>query len=183
MKIELSPQINILPIQAGDADFLIDLMCKVYKDSYHDFWIDGGDWYTQMIYNTSNIHKELKRVRSHYFFVEVEGEKVGILKYDFPFSPRETEIPNAMKLHRLYLSPKVHGKGIAVVLMKHIETVASENDLDWIWLEAMDAKPQAKRFYEKNDYQIAHTYVLDFEHLKPEYREIHIMKKKVPKRI
>jgi len=183
MKIELTPQINLVRIQPEDTEFLIELMCKVYKDTYHDFWRDGGDWYTQLIYNSSNIQKELKRITSHYFFVEYEEEKVGILKYDFPFSPRETQIPNAMKLHRLYLSPKVHGKGIAAVLMKHIENMASDNDLDWIWLEAMDAKPQAKRFYLKNDYQIEFTYTLDFEHLKPEYRQIHIMKKKVPYRI
>ncbi len=171
--------ISLIPIKTEDQPILFNLMNTIYKEAYSDFWVDGGNWYLDLCYNPENLKKELSRDRSHYFFVEYQGTKVGILKYDFPFSPRETDIPNAMKLHRLYLDQSVHGNGIAKDLMLYVETIAKENDLDFIWLEAMVEKPQAKRFYEKMGYEWVLTYQLDFERLHPEVRGIQIMKKSI----
>ncbi|WP_166637242.1 GNAT family N-acetyltransferase [Algoriphagus boseongensis] len=165
------------PVLLEDQPILYRLMDEVYRASYHSIWEDKGDWYVELIYNPETVRKELARSRSHYFFVEWKEEKIGILKYDFPFSPREIEIPNAMKLHRLYLHPKAHGKGIAQELMKHCEQVAKENKLEAIWLEAMESQIQAKRFYEKMGFSEVYSYVLDFERIYPEYRGIQILKK------
>ena len=109
--IPISSELSLLPIQIKDHSKLFQLMEVVYKTAYQHFWTDQGDWYLELCYNTENLKKELSRERSHYFFVEFQNKIVGILKYDFPFSPREVTIPNAMKLHRLYLDSSVHGKG------------------------------------------------------------------------
>jgi diamine N-acetyltransferase len=179
MKTILDSSLDLVlkPIQPQDQPTLYKLMDEVYRASYRYIWYDEGDWYVDLIYRPETVLKELSRSRSHYFFVEWNGEKIGILKYDFPFSPREIDIPNAMKLHRLYLHPKAHGKGLAPLLMQHCEQVAKENKLDSIWLEAMECQPQARRFYEKNGFEHLLTYTLDFEQMYPEYRNIQIMKK------
>lgn len=171
--------IKLTPIQISDQKKLFNLIQKVYQEAYQHFWIDHGNWYVELCYNQDNLQKELSRSRSHYFFVECNGKSVGILKYDYPFSPREIDIPNALKLHRLYLDQSVHGKGIAPMLVTHVEKIALENGLDYIWLEAMVEKPQAKRFYEKMGFKEVLTYQLEFERLLPEFRGIQIMKKKV----
>lgn len=178
-KIKLTDSLELVSVQASNWQELRQLMDFIYKDAYLEYWEDGGNWYVDLIYNEANILKELGRNRSHYFFVIHLGEKVGILKYDFPFSPREIEIPNAMKLHRLYLAAKAQGQGIAAHLMRHIEDVARLEKLDWIWLEAMDCKPQAMRFYLKNGFKHTYSYILPFDLLKQEYRQIHILKKEI----
>ncbi len=179
MKIDLlvTPKLSLNPIQFPDQPILHHLMDGIYRDSYSYIWKDQGDWYVDLIYNPKTVKKELSRDRSHYFFVEVEHHKIGILKYDFPFSPREIEIPEAMKLHRLYLHQDFHGKGIAQLLINHCEQVAKVNNLNSIWLEAMECQPQAKRFYEKMGFESLMTYQLDFEIMYPAYRGIQIMKK------
>ncbi len=179
--ITITSDLSLIPIQIADQSKLFQMMEVVYKSAYQHFWTDQGDWYLELCYNPENVKKELSRSRSHYFFVVFEGTSVGILKYDYPFSPRETDIPNAMKLHRLYLDSSVHGKGIASELMRYVEKIAIENSLDYIWLEAMLEKPQAKRFYEKMGYEWVLTYQLDFERLHPEVRGIQIMKKELKK--
>ncbi|MBN3519565.1 GNAT family N-acetyltransferase [Algoriphagus lutimaris] len=171
--------IKLTPIKISDHEKLFYLIQKVYKEAYQHFWIDQGNWYVDLCYNQDNLQKELSRSRSHYFFIESNGKSVGILKYDYPFSPREIEIPNALKLHRLYLDQSVHGKGIAQKLLTHVEKIAQENGIDYIWLEAMIQKPQAKRFYEKMGFKEVLTYQLEFERLIPEFRGIQIMKKNV----
>ena len=179
--IKLTVSLKLIPIREQDFELLHQLMHKIYKEAYSDFWQDTGDWYLELIYNRENLSKEISRSRTHYFFVEWNEQKVGIFKYDFPFSPREVEIPNAMKLHRLYLDRITHGQGIAAQLMKYLENIAKEQKLDAIWLEAMVSKHQAKRFYEKSGYQKIYEYSLDFEKLKDEFRQIQIMKKELNK--
>lgn len=179
MKIQFAenPHLCLIPVQVPDQAFLFQLMDEVYRYGYRDYWKDQGNWYVNLIYNPQTVQKELSRSRTRYFFVEWYEEKIGILKYDFPFSPREIEIPNAMKLHRLYLHPKAHGKGIAALLMKHCEQVAKENNLESIWLEVMECQPQARRFYEKSGFGHLMTYTLDFEQMHPEFRNIQILRK------
>jgi GNAT superfamily N-acetyltransferase len=177
--IQLTEKLTLRPIQISSHSELFPLIRGIYKKAYPGFWVDAGDWYLDLCYSIENLTKELSRPTAHYFFVEFESEKVGILKYDFPFSPRQVEIPNALKLHRLYLSEIVQGKGIAQVLMNYVEQIASEHKLDNIWLEAMEQKPQAKRFYEKMGFELVHTYQLDFEKLLPGLRGIHIFQKRI----
>ena len=179
MKITLDSnlKLDLNPIQVEDQPVLYELMDEVYRSGYRHIWEDEGDWYVDLIYNPHTLHKELKRSTSHYFFVEIDGEKIGILKYDFPFSPKEIEVPNAMKLHRLYLHPDVHGKGIAKILMVYAENVAIENGLESIWLEVMSCQPQAKKFYQKMGFEPMLSYQLNFERIFPEYRGIEIWNK------
>lgn len=181
MNITLDSQLKVVltSVQKEDQPILYSLMDEVYRSGYRYIWTDDGDWYVNLIYNPHTLFKELKRAITHYFFVEVSGQKIGILKYDFPFSPREVEIPNAMKLHRLYLHSDFHGKGIAKILMDHCENVARQNGLEAIWLEAMECQQQAIRFYKKMGFEKALTYTLDFERIFPQYRQIQIMKKRL----
>lgn len=181
MNITLDTQFGLVlnPIQSKDQPVLYQLMDQVYRSGYRYIWVDEGDWYVNLIYNPHTLYKELKRSTSNYFFVEVDGEKIGILKYDYPFSPKEIEIPNAMKLHRLYLHPDFHGKGIAHTLMLHCESVAKEVGLTSIWLEVMSCQPQAKKFYQKMGFGYVMNYHLDFERIFPEYRGIEIWKKEL----
>lgn len=179
MKIYLNSNDNLSlnPIQIGDQASLYVLMDEIYREAYRYVWEDQGDWYVNLIYNPQTVEKELSRSRSHYYFVESNGRKIGILKYDFPFSPREICIPDAMKLHRLYLHADFHGKGVAKSLVEFCEQLGRQNGLKSIWLEVMGCQPQAKKFYQKMGFTHLLSYQLDFERIFPEYREIEIWKK------
>lgn len=179
MEISINPDKNLslVPLSESDHQKLTELIRPIYKSAYQDFWQDLGDWYLDLNYSFENLSKELSSIQSHYFFVLHEGESIGILKYDFPASPKEIRIPNALKLHRLYLHSSVHGKGIAQEILEYVENVALENKLEEIWLEAMDKKPQALRFYSKLGFEKVYSYQLTFELMKPNMRGIQIMKK------
>lgn len=179
MKIYLNSDSNLSlnPIQVEDQAILYDLMDEIYRDAYRYIWSDQGDWYVNLIYSSQTLEKELSRSRSHYFFVEAGDRKIGILKYDFPFSPKEIAIPEAMKLHRLYLHSDFQGKGVAQILVDHCVQIASENGLKSIWLEVMACQPQAIKFYQKTGFEHLMGYQLDFEKIFPSYRGIEIMQK------
>ena len=177
--ISINPALSLHPVNLSDQPILFKLMQTVYIPAYQDFWKDDCSWYLDLCFSNNNLNKELSRETSSYFFIEFEGLKAGIIKYDFPFSPKQVEIPNAMKLHRLYLHQDFHGMGVAKALMDWIEKIALDAGLDSIWLEAMAQKPQAQRFYEKMGFKLVYSYQLEFELLKPDYRGIQIYQKKM----
>ncbi len=175
--MQINPEIQLSPIQSTDQPKLFSLMERVYLPAYHHIWKDGGKWFLERNYNPENLEKELKDLRSNYFFILSEGQKIGIVKYTIPSSPKQFPIPNAAKLHRLYLHADFHGKGIAGAVMEWVETDSKNKGMEAVWLEAMDFKDQAKRFYEKSGFEFATSYVIDFEVMLPEFRRIQIMKK------
>lgn len=173
------PTLNLIAIKIEDQPKLFSLMKEIYPPAYSHFWADQGDWYLDLCYSIENLKEELSRERSHYYFIEWNQETIGILKFDYPFSPRQIDIPNAIKLHRLYLHPKTHGKGFAPEIMNYIEGLAKSKNLDAIWLEAMEKQEQAKRFYKKMGYSHLLTYQLDFKRFLPGYHSIEILQKKL----
>jgi len=177
--ITINSKLSLCPIKLEDQPILFALMQEVYTPAYQQFWGNDCSWYLDLCFSTKNLNKELSRDTSHYFFIELNGLKAGILKYDFQISPKQIDIPNAMKLHRLYLHEDLHGTGVAKELMDWLEKIAMQAKLDSIWLEAMEQKPQARRFYEKMGYKLLYSYQLEFEQLKPDYRGIQIYQKKI----
>jgi GNAT superfamily N-acetyltransferase len=175
--MQISPEIQLSPIRSSDQSKLFFLMERVYLPAYHHIWKDGGKWFLARNYHPDNLEKELKDLRSNYFFILSEGQEIGIVKYTIPSSTKQFPIPNAAKLHRLYLHEDFHGKGIAGKVMEWVETDSKNKGMESIWLEAMDFKDQAKRFYEKSGFEFATSYVIDFEEMLPEFRRIQIMKK------
>ena len=179
MKINLlvTPKLSLIPVQFKDQPRLFSLMQKVYLPAYHHIWKDGGKWFLEKNYCKENLKKELNDSRSNYYFILYESQKIGIVKYTISSSPKQFPIVNAAKLHRLYLHEDFHGKGIAGKVMELVETDSKNKGMEFIWLEAMDFKDQAKRFYEKSGFEVSTSYVIDFEVMHPEFRRIQIMKK------
>jgi len=176
--IKITSELILRPIKLSDQQELFQLMSEIYPTAYSSFWKnDDCSWYLDLCYNPKNLEKELSRERSHYFFTDFQGKTVGILKYDFPFSPIDFDIPNAMKVHRLYLSSAAQGKGIAKEIMQRLEAIAWSQNLETIWLEVMEKSAQAKKFYSKMGFRKVFQYRLEFENLIPDYREIEIWTK------
>ena len=67
-----------------------------------------------------------------------------------------------VKLHRLYLHPKIHGNGIGKELLSWLEEKAKKNNYSTIWLDAMNEQPQAFQFYKKRGFKIPFTRFLTF---------------------
>lgn len=175
--IKLTDDISIQKLTVSDQPELIELMREIYIPSYQHIWSDTGEWYLEQMYNPEAFRQDLEDPKSHYYFVLYDGWKIGILKYCYPESPELIDFPNSLKLHRIYISKEYQGKGIAARIMKMVESVARERNLNYMWLEVMDTQLQAQKFYRKMGFEWLFTYHLDYEKLLPKYRGIQILRK------
>lgn len=167
------------PVLLSDHSKLFSLMEKIYLPAYSSIWKDGGKWFLNRNYSLENLKKELQDPRARYFFISTKEQEIGIVRYLIPSCTRIYPIPAATKLHRLYLHQDFQGKGIASQTIKMVENDSQKNGINTLWLEVMEFKEQAKRFYEKSGFELATTYLIDFEQMLPEYRWIEIRKKEL----
>lgn len=172
--LKISELVSLKAIKINDAEKLLSLMRTIYVPPYKHLWEDNGNWYVQNTFNSVVLNNELTEVNAGYYFVEFKCETIGILRIVHNISLKDFENKKASKLHRIYLDPKVHGKGIGKLLMDWSAQEAIKNNSKLIWLEAMDSQEQALKFYKQLAYEISGDFKLEFElmhkHLRGMYR-------------
>ena len=175
--IQLSESISLKAVTLNDAVVLKELMHKIYPPPYKHLWEDDGYWYVEETFNKTALEKELAASNALYFFVAHENETVGVLRivHNAPLS--DISDVKASKLHRIYLDPKLQGKGFGKLLMDWSKQQAIKNGSQLIWLEAMDTQEQALQFYKKLGYEISSDFRLTFELMYEHLRGMHKMYK------
>ena len=171
--------IALKEIKTTEVAVLFGLMQEIYPPAYTNFWKDKGDWYVNAQYSRENILKELSQENADYYFIVFNGEIVGNLRIIWDKKLIGLSEEKQVKLHRLYLHPKTQGKGVGKNLLSWLEKEAKQKGYLIIWLEAMDAQPQAFQFYKKLGYTYhSHTF-LPFELMFDEVRKMSQLYKKV----
>ena len=176
--ISISEDISLQAIKLEDQSKLKALMHRIYPPFYKHLWVNENcNWYMNFCYSTTNLEKELSETNAEYYFVYYKKELNGILRFKYN-SPFHYNFPkNTAYLHRIYLGKESHGKGVAKTLSDWVDTKAKEHKQSGIWLEAMDTQQQALKFYEKYDYAIKDTRILEFDRIHEKYRGMIILYK------
>jgi GNAT superfamily N-acetyltransferase len=175
----LSENIQLKPILTSDSAILFKLMKEVYPLAYSHFWSDKGDWYVDSQYSTAHILKELSVENAEYYFVIYKGEIVGNLRFVWGEKLLGLSEEKQVKLHRIYLHKKTQGKGIGKEILSWLNKKVKQRGYEIIWLDAMDAQPQAFQFYKKQGYTYhSHTF-LPFDLMHKELRKMSQLFKKI----
>lgn len=176
--ISVSESIQLQPITIKDHSKLVALMERIYPPAYKYMWTNEDcNFYVEHFYNLDNLKKELNETESEYYFIHYKSQLVGILRIHFN-KPLNTLLEKSgCYLNRIYLSEDAQGKGIAYELIKWVEQKAYLKGNELIWLEAMDSKEQALKFYHKQGFVKSHKTRLNFELLLDQFRGMHVLYK------
>lgn len=170
--IFITEHIQLKEISNKDSESLFTLMQEVYTAAYKHFWKDLGVWYINSQYSSENLAKELEEDNTVYYFVIFKNEIVGNFRIIWDKQLEGIENKKSVKLHRIYLHAKTQGNGVGKALLKWLEGEAMKKQYELIWLDAMDEKPQAFKFYKKQGYQYHSHCFLDFELLHDKLRKM-----------
>jgi GNAT superfamily N-acetyltransferase len=162
LKTELTQNIHLQSITKNDCAELFELMTDIYPKSYDYLWNDCGQWYLHFVYDEVKVLEDLAEPNSPYFFVLVNHEKVGVLRIQHDEIFATLAAKTATKLHRIYLHPKVHGMGIGQALMNWTIEETRKQGNEILWLEAMDSKTDALKFYKKCRFEIGNHVTLPY---------------------
>ncbi len=168
--IALNGRLHLVPVSKQTAGQMHGLMTACYPPVYAHLWEDSASWYLQETYNEKRVVQDLQKNASAYFWVQWDGEAVGILwLHEEERSPDFPDL-TALKLQRIYLHPKVHGNGIGKMVVQYVVEQAKRLNKQIVWLEAMDTQLSAHQFYEKVGFRKTGTFSLSFERMHPHYR-------------
>lgn len=110
------------------------------------------DYMLQMMYAPAVLEKEMER-----------GVEFYILRYDgtdMGYTAIEKKAPGYWKLHKIYLSQKLHGKGIGKFQLKSMEDIVKGYGAQELWLN-VNRQNKALEFYKSQGYEILSTEDID----------------------
>lgn len=172
MSIHITNNIILEQITTQDSNTLYDLMHEIYPPAYKYFWKDGGNWYVESQYSKEQVQKELSATNAEYYFIVFKGGIIGNFRIVWDEKLAGISEKKQVKLHRIYLHQKRQGNGIGKIVLSWLEQKAIEKEYTLIWLDAMDAKPQAFQFYKNLGYQYHSHWDLPFDLMYDAYRKM-----------
>jgi ribosomal protein S18 acetylase RimI-like enzyme len=165
----------MVPIGADDADALSALCRAIYPQSFTYLWDDAGAWYTEATYNADTLRAEIADANARFYFLEVDGRRVGYLKLKL-----ERDLdgePGGLEIERIYLLREYAGQGLGARMMAFALDIARQLHRRYAWLHSMDSSTDSIAFYERQGFAIVGETWLPFEHMLPEYRRMWKMRK------
>jgi GNAT superfamily N-acetyltransferase len=156
--IKVTEKIYLKTVLSSDTAALFTLMKEIYPPAYYHLWTDKGDWYVNTQYAKEPILKELLAENSENYFILFNDKVVGNFRFIWDEKLAGLSDEKQVKLHRIYLHPKMQGNGIGKKLLAWLDAKAVSKGYKIIWLDVIDAQPQAFQFYKKRGYQY-HSFI------------------------
>lgn len=139
--------LTIRKAEIADAALLSEMGYASYRHHFAPLWREPAeleDFLTQE-YSVPALQQSLQSTTGNWFIAE-DVAPVGFAKVSWHRAVDE-QGPAGTLLHKLYLLPGETRKGYGEQLLAEVERLAQLRGERFIWLEVLDANPNAQRFY------------------------------------
>ncbi len=113
------------------------------------------DYMLARMYALDTLREEIRSQGIRYDLLLVDGKPAGFASYG------PTSEPGVMKLHKLYLLPELHGRGLGSSLLQHCEREVRAAGAHRLILSVNKRNAQAVAVYQRNGFVIAESVVTD----------------------
>jgi ribosomal protein S18 acetylase RimI-like enzyme len=143
---------------AGEADLpaVSALAAVIWRACYPGvITVEQIDYMLPRMYAPETLREEIRSQGIRYDRLLVGNEFVGFAAYG-PVAQ-----PTVFKLHKLYLHPDYHGRGLGSLLLKHCEAQAARLGGRRLVLNVNKNNTKAIAVYQRNGFIIAESVVAD----------------------
>ena len=113
------------------------------------------DYMLARMYALDTLREEVRSQSIRYDFLLVDGKPAGFASYG------PTSEPGVLKLHKLYLLPELHGRGLGSHLLRHVVREVRAAGAHHLILSVNKRNAQAVAVYQRNGFVIAESVVTD----------------------
>jgi GNAT superfamily N-acetyltransferase len=113
------------------------------------------DYMLARMYALDVLRDEIRSQGIRYDLLLVNGRPAGFASYG------PTEKTGVMKLHKLYLLPEMHGRGLGSLLLQHVEREVRAGAGRRLILSVNKGNAKAITAYKRNGFVIAESVVTD----------------------
>lgn len=108
--------------------------------------------YLEEGFSEAKLTAELQNSGSEFFFARQNETVIGYLKINFGQAQTETQTAPALEIERIYVLQEFHGKQVGQLLFEKAIQIATNKNVDYVWLGVWEENKRAIRFYTKNGF-------------------------------
>ncbi|HKW30811.1 MAG TPA: GNAT family N-acetyltransferase [Verrucomicrobiae bacterium] len=147
---------EIIRATGADLPAIAELAGIIWRACYPDIISHAQiDYMLAQMYALGTLGEEIRSQSVRYDLLLVDGKPAGFASYG------PTSKPGAMKLHKLYLLPELHGRRLGSYMLQHIEQEVRMAGARHLTLSVNKRNAQAIAVYRRNGFVIAESVVTD----------------------
>ena len=147
---------RIIPATEADLPVISELAGVIWRACYPGIISNAQiDYMLTRMYSLDVLRDEIRSQGIHYKCLLMDGKLVGFASYG------PTSEPGVIKLHKLYVLPELHGRGLGSRLLQHVEREVRAGKGRRLILSVNKRNAKAIAAYQRNSFVIADSVVTD----------------------
>jgi ribosomal protein S18 acetylase RimI-like enzyme len=156
--VNKTSQNNTQIVRATEADLPVisELAGVIWRACYPGIITSAQiDYMLARMYSLDVLREEIRSQGIRYDQLLVNGKPAGFASYG------PTSEPGVVKLHKLYLLPELHGRGLGNRLLRHVEREVRAGAGRRLILSVNKRNTKAITAYQRNGFVIAESVITD----------------------
>lgn len=142
--------INIKQCTLEDLHMLQEISYETFNETFkHQNSPENMNAYLKRAFNLKQLEKELSNISSQFFFVYLNDEVAGYLKFNTNDAQSEVMGDESLEIERIYIKNKFQKQGLGKYLLNKAIDIAVERNKKKIWLGVWEKNEKAIGFYKK----------------------------------
>jgi GNAT superfamily N-acetyltransferase len=153
---ETSPPLQIVPAKEEHLPAISELAGVIWRACYPGIiTMEQIDYMLARMYSPDVLRDEIHSQGIRYDLLLMDGSPSGFASYG------PTSESGVMKLHKLYLLPEMHGRGLGSLLLQHVEREVRAGARRRLILAVNKRNARAITAYKRNGFVVAESVVTD----------------------
>ncbi len=142
--------ISLRQAKPPDAASLAEFAERTFRQTFASYnSAENMDLHCASSFGVDLQRDELSDPRQVIQLAEVKDELAGFMQLRLGRATASVDARHPAELHRIYVSGKWQGRGVAQELMRAAVAAAARSGCDWFWLGVWEHNPKAIAFYDK----------------------------------
>ena len=150
-------QVQILPATEEHLPALAALAGVIWRQHYPGIIShEQIDYMLGKMYSLETLREEMRNKDIRFVRLLVDEKFVGFASYG------PAAEPGVMKLHKCYLLPEMHGRGLGSLLLQHCEREVRTRGARRLILAVNKHNTKAVAAYQRNGFHVTESVITDF---------------------
>ena len=140
--------IQLREARLTDIPLIQELTNQIWPLTYgHIISKEQISFMLKMMYSTESLKNQLTQENLRFYIITLNGKPVGYTSCELHLEPKTA------KIHKLYLSHDLHGKGYGKIVVTQLEEVVAQNNNEYLILH-VNRHNTAVDFYKRIGFEI-----------------------------
>ncbi|PWN72140.1 GNAT family N-acetyltransferase [Chryseobacterium phosphatilyticum] len=147
-------EISITKITENEILALQEIGKKTFSETFAENNTDESmTQYLETSFATEKLSVEVNDKNSEFYFAKLDHKVIGYVKLNIGSAQTEIKGENTLEIERIYVSKDFHGKKVGQALYDKAMAIATEKNVEYVWLGVWENNVRAIGFYKKNGFE------------------------------